>query len=88
VLKLFSTTIGHHKYLRRATSTTVERLMRLARFENSIKNKKIKVATNTSWRQTKAFAQGDSGRRAVLQDRASDGFAGTQVVDFHNTIVS
>jgi hypothetical protein len=34
--------------------------MRLARFENSIKNKKIKVATNTSWRQTKAVAQGDS----------------------------
>jgi hypothetical protein len=33
--------------------------MRLARFENSIKNEKIEVAANTSWRQAKAFSQGD-----------------------------
>jgi hypothetical protein len=59
-----------------------------ARFEDSIANQEIEVATNTSRGQSETLSQYDSSRWAVLEDRAGHSITGAHIIDFHNSIVS
>jgi hypothetical protein len=43
-------------------------LVRLARFQDSVEDQEIKMATNTCRRKAKTFAENYGSRGAVLQD--------------------
>jgi hypothetical protein len=62
--------------------------MRLLRLKNPIFNEMIEVAANACWGQAKALSNDNCRRRAIFEDRTSDRITGTELVDFHNTIVT
>jgi hypothetical protein len=63
--------------------------MRFARFDIAIGNQRIRVATNSSWRDSKPLAKRCRSRWAILENGACHLFPGTFAIhDFHNGIVS
>jgi len=46
------------------------------------------VAADTGGSEAKALSQNYCGRGAIFENRARDSFAGAEVIDFHNSIVS
>ncbi len=62
--------------------------MWISRFQDPIFYKEIKVAADACWSKPKTFAENYSGRWAVFEDRARHRITGTEVIEFHNSIVS
>jgi hypothetical protein len=62
--------------------------MGFARFEDSIGDEEIEVATDASGSQIETLTDDNGGRWAIFEDRTSDRIAGAELVDFHNSIVS
>jgi hypothetical protein len=63
-------------------------LVRVARFEDSIRDEEIEVATDPCRREAEALSENDRRRGAIFEDRARDCLASAEIIDFHNSIVS
>jgi hypothetical protein len=62
--------------------------MWISRFQDPIFYEEIEVAADACWSKPKTFAENDSCRRPIFEDRARHRITGAEVIEFHNSIVS
>ena len=90
MFKLFTTGIGHHENLGRATTPLMQSDFGFTGLQNAICHEVIKVATDASRGEAQPLSQNSSGRGPILQNGAGDGITRLEILgaDFHNSIVS